>query len=164
MKRVNKLFGAPAKAKTRAQAVQDLLPALKLKGDAAAGQVIYTQRCALCHRAGKAGYVLGPDLVSVKANGPEKLLASIVDPNREVAANYVAYDVALRDGGTQTGLLGDETLTHVRIKLPLGKELLLPRTQVKGMRSGGKSIMPEGLEAGLTPQQMADLLAFIAGL
>ena len=53
---------------------------------------------------------------------------SIVDPNREVAANYVAYDVALRDGGTQTGLLGDETLTHVRIKLPLGKELLLPRT------------------------------------
>ena len=70
MKRVNKLFGAPAKAKTRAQAVQDLLPALKLKGDAAAGRVIYTQRCALCHRAGKAGYVLGPDLVSVKANGP----------------------------------------------------------------------------------------------
>ena len=164
VKRVNKLLGAPAKAKTRAQAVQDLSPALKLKGDAVAGQVIYTQRCALCHRAGKAGYVLGPDLVSVKANGPEKLLASIVDPNREVAANYVAYDVALRDGGTQTGLLGDETLTHVRIKLPLGKELLLPRTQVKGMRSGGKSIMPEGLEAGLSPQQMADLLAFIAGL
>ena len=61
-------------------------------------------------------------------------------------------------------MLGDETLTHVRIKLPLCKELLLPRTQVKGMRSGGKSIMPEGLEAGLTPQQMADLLAFIAGL
>ena len=164
VKRVNKLFGAPAKAKTRAQAVQDLLPALKLKGDAAAGQVIYTQRCALCHRAGKAGHVLGPDLVSVKANGPEKLLVSIVDPNREVAANYVAYDVALRDGGTQTGLLGDETLTHVRIKLPLGKELLLPRTQVKSMRSGGKSIMPEGLEAGLTPQQVSDLVAFIVGL
>jgi putative heme-binding domain-containing protein len=81
-----------------------------------------------------------------------------------VAANYVAYDVALRDGGTQTGLLGDETLTHVRIKLPLGKELLLPRTQVKSMRSGGKSIMPEGLEAGLTPQQVSDLVAFIVGL
>ena len=162
--RVNKLFGLPAKAKTRAQAVQDLLPALKLKGDAAAGQVIYKQRCALCHRAGKAGHVLGPDLLSVKANGPEKLLVSIVDPNREVATNYVAYDVALRDGSTQTGLLGDETLTHVRIRLPLGKELLLPRTDVKGMRSGGKSIMPEGLEAGLTHQQIADLLEFITGL
>jgi len=164
VERVNQLFGVPVKAKTRAQAVKDLSPALNLKGDAATGQVIYTQRCALCHRAGKAGHALGPDLVSVKANGPEKLLVSIVDPNREVAANYVAYDVALRDGDTQTGLLGDETLTHVRIKLPLGKELLLPRTQVKGMRSGGKSIMPEGLEAGLSPQQMADLLAFIAGL
>ena len=113
----------PAKAKTRAQAVQDLLPALKLKGNAAAGKVLYTQRCALCHRAGKDGHALGPDLLSVKANGPEKLLVSIVDPNREVAANYVAYDLALRDGSTQTGLLGDETLTHVRIRLPLGKEV-----------------------------------------
>ena len=64
----------------------------------------------------------------------------------------------------RTGASSCPTLTHVRIRLPLGKELLLPRTDVKGMRSGGKSIMPEGLEAGLTPQQMADLLAFITGL
>ena len=61
------------------------------------------------------------------------------------------------------GLLGDETTTHVRVKLPLGQERLLPRTQVKGMRSLGQSIMPAGLEAGLTKQQIADLLEFITG-
>ena len=65
--------------------------------------------------------------------------------------------------GEIVGLLGDETTTHVRVKLPLGQERLLPRTQVKGMRSLGQSIMPVGLEAGLTKQQIADLLEFITG-
>ena len=103
-------------------------------------------------------------LVAVKANGVEKLLISILDPNREVVANYMAYDVALKNGTTHTGLLGEETTTHIRIKLPLGQQVLLPRAQVKSMSSGGKSLMPEGLEAGVSQQQMADLLAFITGL
>ncbi len=162
--RVTKLFGAPEKIKSRAQILTEFQPTLKLKGNATSGKTVFTQRCALCHRSVKEGNLLGPDLVTVKANGEEKLLISILDPNREVAANYMAYDVALKNGTTHTGLLGDETTTHIRIKLPLGQQVLLPRAEVKSMSSGGKSLMPEGLEAGVTHQQMADLLAFITGL
>ena len=162
--RVTKLFGAPEKIKSRAQILKEFQPTLKLKGNATSGKTVFTQRCALCHRSVKEGNLLGPDLVTVKANGAEKLLISILDPNREVAANYMAYDVALKNGTTHTGLLGDETTTHIRIKLPLGQQVLLPRAEVKSMSSGGKSLMPEGLEAGVTHQQMADLLAFITGL
>ena len=162
--RVTKLFGTPAKIKSRNQVLAEFQPALKLKGDAANGKTVFTQRCALCHRSVKEGNILGPDLVTVKANGAEKLLVSILDPNREVAANYMAYDVALKNGTTHTGILGDETTTHIRIKLPLGQQILLPRSDVKSMSSGGKSLMPEGLEAGVTTQQMADLLAFIGDL
>ncbi|SVC61956.1 uncharacterized protein METZ01_LOCUS314810, partial [marine metagenome] len=162
--RVTKLFGAPAKVKSRAQVLAEFQPSLKLKGNPVIGKTVFTQRCALCHRAVKEGNLLGPDLVAVKANGVEKLLISILDPNREVVANYMAYDVALKNGTTHTGLLGEETTTHIRIKLPLGQQVLLPRAQVKSMSSGGKSLMPEGLEAGVSPQQMADLLAFITGL
>ena len=38
----------------------------------------------------------------------------------------------------------------------------LVRKAVKGMRSSGKSLMPEGLHEGLSAEQMADLLRFIA--
>jgi hypothetical protein len=35
------------------------------------------------------------------------------------------------------------------------------RANILQLRSQGKSLMPEGLEAGLGPQEMADLLEFI---
>ncbi len=155
------IFGAPTKSKTRAQVVKEFLPALALKGDAAKGKVIFAGRCAICHRYGKEGFALGPDLVTIKTTGREKILTNFIDPNREVLASYVAYNIATKEGEEIVGLLGEETTTHVRIKLPLGQQRLLPRAQVKAMRSVGKSIMPEGLEAGLTKQQMADLLEFI---
>ena len=154
-------FGVPAKAKSRAEVVKEFLPALALKGDAAKGKVIFTGRCAICHKHGKEGFALGPDLVTIKTTGREKILTNFIDPNREVLASYVAYNIATQDGEEIVGLLGEETTTHVRIKLPLGQQRLLPRAQVKAMRSAGKSIMPEGLEAGLTKQQMADLLEYI---
>jgi putative heme-binding domain-containing protein len=155
------IFGAPTKAKTRAQVVKEFLPALALKGNAAKGKTIFTGRCAICHKHGKEGFALGPDLVTIKTTGREKILTNFIDPNREVLASYVAYNIATHDGEEIVGLLGEETTTHVRIKLPLGQQRLLPRAQVKAMRSAGKSIMPEGLEAGLTKQQMADLLEYI---
>jgi len=160
--RVMKLFGAPEKIKTRQQVINEYLPALKLKGDAVKGKVIYTQRCATCHRYGKEGFMLGPDLVTIKTTGREKILTNFIDPNREVVANYIAYNIKTKGGEEVVGLLGDETTTHVRVKLPLGQERLMPRSQVLGMRSLGQSIMPVGLEVGLTNQQMADLLEFIS--
>ncbi|MBR90723.1 MAG: cytochrome C [Verrucomicrobiales bacterium] len=162
--RAIKLLGAPPTSRTRQEVVHGFLPALKLKGNAERGGTIFTQRCATCHRAGRAGYALGPDLETLKTTGPEKILANLIDPNREVLASYVAYNITTQDDEEIVGLLGDETTTHVRVKLPLGKERLLPRNEVRAMRSQGRSIMPEGLEAGLTHQHMADLLAFITSL
>ena len=37
----------------------------------------------------------------------------------------------------------------------------IPRNQIKQIQASGKSLMPEGLEAGLTPQDLADLLECI---
>ena len=45
-----------------------------------------------------------------------------------------------------------------------GAEITVPRANVKGSASSGKSVMPEGLEAGMTVQDMADLLTFIEEL
>jgi hypothetical protein len=45
-----------------------------------------------------------------------------------------------------------------------GIEKTLPRSAIRGMKSSGQSLMPEGLEQNLTPQGMADLLEFILTL
>ncbi len=154
-------FGAvPADRQT---VVETFLPALRLKGDAALGAVLFRERCATCHRFKEEGTVLGPDLASVVANGPEKLLVSILDPNREVAPNFVAWTVESTDGESVTGLWAGENDSGVTLKLAGGQETRIPRAKVARMKPEGRSLMPEGLESGWGSQQMADLLSHLLG-
>jgi putative membrane-bound dehydrogenase-like protein len=148
----------------RSEVVTAFLPALNLKGDAAKGKVIYEQRCASCHRAGSLGSAVGPDLVTVKTAGREKVLINIVDPNREVAPNYFTYLVETANGESILGILARETGGSVILRQAFGKEETIPRSKIISMRNQGQSLMPEGLEAGLDAQGVADLLEFIEGV
>ena len=145
----------------REQIVKEFLPALELRGDAARGKSIYLERCSSCHRLGNDGYAVGPDLVTVKTAGKEKMLESIVDPNREVQPAYLVYLIETRDEDSLVGLLTSETANSVIVREAFAKETTLPRARIKSIQSMGQSMMPEGLETGLSPQAMADLLEFI---
>ena len=144
-----------------ADVLKSFQSALDLRGDAARGKTIYAERCASCHRAGKDGFALGPDFVTVKTAGKEKLLSSLIAPNAEIAPQFIAFQVDTKDGESYTALIGNETPSDVTLRMASGQEITLPRTKVKGMKSSGQSLMPENLSAGLTPQAMADLLEFI---
>jgi putative membrane-bound dehydrogenase-like protein len=144
-----------------ADALKSFQPALALTGDAARGKAIFMERCASCHRAGKDGFALGPDFVTVRTAGKEKLLASIIDPNAEVAPQFIAFQVDTKDDESHTALIGDETPSQVTLRMASGQSVTLPRAKVKGMKSSGQSLMPENLAAGLTPQAMADLMEFV---
>ncbi|HZR17055.1 MAG TPA: PVC-type heme-binding CxxCH protein [Verrucomicrobiae bacterium] len=161
---VSELAGAVlgSHASGQRQAVIDAyLPALNLSGDAARGHKVYEERCISCHRLGGEGHAVGPDLVTVKNTGKEKLLVNILDPNREVRPDYVSYIVETDDGESLVGLLANETSTSVTVRQPYGKDDVVSRSHIRRMRSQGQSLMPEGLETGLDPQGLADLLQFI---
>jgi putative membrane-bound dehydrogenase-like protein len=155
-----RLLSAP-QASTRQQAVDSFLPAIDLKGDAVHGKKIYQDRCISCHRLGGEGHALGPDLVTVKNSGKEKMLVNILDPNREVRPDYMSYVVETKDDESYIGLVANETATTVTIRQAYGKENIINRSNIKKMQSQGQSLMPEGLEAGLKPQDLADLIEYI---
>jgi putative membrane-bound dehydrogenase-like protein len=146
----------------RQQSIESYNPALTLKGDAAAGKKIYSERCLSCHRLEGQGFALGPDLVTVKNSGKEKLLVNILDPNREVAPNFMAYLVETTDGESYLGLVAGETGTSVTVRQAFGKENVVPRAAIKKIQSQNQSLMPEGLETGLTAQDLANLLEYIS--
>jgi putative heme-binding domain-containing protein len=145
----------------REEVVQAFMPALGLKGDAAKGRLIYEQRCISCHRLGGEGSAVGPDLVTVRNSGKEKALINILDPSREVAPNFVAYQVETRSGESLVGILASETATSVTIRQAFGKDTTVLRTDVRRLESQKMSLMPEGFEQGLTTQDFANLLEFI---
>jgi putative heme-binding domain-containing protein len=94
---------------------------------------------------------------------PAYLLAEILDPNRNLDARYMGFTVVLQTGQTLTGLVTSESPNSVTLSSQDGKQHSLLRTEIERMSGSGKSLMPEGLEQQISPQDMADLLAFLAG-
>ncbi len=154
------LFGTPPAVK-RDDIVKAFLPALQLRGDPANGKKIYQERCATCHRIGGQGAAVGPDLVTVKTAGRETLLVNILDPNREVAPRYLNYTVETKSGESFSGVIASESPSGITLRGANGTETLVSRPQIDRIRASGQSLMPEGLETGLTPQDMADLIEYL---
>jgi putative heme-binding domain-containing protein len=152
---------AGAVASDRQQVVETFRSALALTGDAGRGKALFIERCASCHRLGGEGFTLGPDLVSVRNAGKEKMLVNILDPSREVLPQYLAFEIETRDSESVLGIVSGEAALSVTLRQAYGKDTVVPRAEIATMHSQGKSIMPDGLEAGLSPQAMADLLEFV---
>jgi putative membrane-bound dehydrogenase-like protein len=149
---------------SRAEVAAKFEPAVGTRGDATRGLAMYQSRCTVCHRAAGQGMAIGPDLITVKSKGRDALLTAILDPHKEVAPQYIAFEVNTKDGGAYTGIITRDDATGLTLKIMGGAEIAVPRANVKGSSSSGKSLMPEGLESGMSVQDMADLLTFIEEL
>jgi putative heme-binding domain-containing protein len=146
---------------SRADAVATFQAALDLDGDAARGRRIFTERCASCHKMNGEGQAVGPDLASAKASGKPKLLLSIVDPNREVPPNFFNYVIDTKSGESFSGIIASESGANVTLRRAFGEETVVSRANIQRIQSSTLSLMPEGLETGLSAQDLADLMEFI---
>jgi putative membrane-bound dehydrogenase-like protein len=148
----------------RGEVVDSLQSVLGLVGDSTRGQPIYAKKCAVCHRHGDEGHEVGPNLVSLTNRSPESLLVSILDPSAAVEAKYLDYLVIRTDGRSATGMLATETGSSITLLAAEGKRVAILRNEIEAMRSTGKSLMPDGLEKELSPQDLADLIEFVRGI
>jgi putative membrane-bound dehydrogenase-like protein len=149
-----------AERKSREEVLQRYQVALQLTGDAQRGHAVYAANCASCHRIGGEGTAVGPDIGDASMKTSEQLLTDILDPNRAVDANFVNYAALTIDGVGHQGVISSESESGIVLLGADGKSISIPRDEIDSLTSG-KSLMPEGLEQQITPQQMADLLAFL---
>lgn len=158
--RAAKLFAAATPAE-RAKALADYQPVLTMAADAERGRAIFEKNCAACHKVAGVGVNIAPDISDTRTKKLEQLLTDILQPNRAIDNNYLGYNVRLLDGMVATGILSAETATSITLRQQGGKEAVIPRTEIDELKSSGLSLMPEGLEKQIPPQDMADLLSFL---
>jgi putative membrane-bound dehydrogenase-like protein len=150
-----------ATKQNRKEVMAHFSAALKLTGDATRGSQIFATRCVACHKTGNLGFEIGPNLISVRDHPSEKLLLNILDPTADVQPGFYAYRAMLKDGSEVFGLVTAETSNSVSIKLLDGSIRLLSRAEITGLKSAGISLRPEGLEAGMSLQDMADVISHL---
>jgi putative heme-binding domain-containing protein len=151
----------PTAASEPGEIIRRYQPALQLAGDKARGAGWFSRNCLVCHALGGQGQAVGPDLAGVGSRPKEGLLEDILEPSRQVSPDFVAYSLVTKAGETSTGLLAAENATSVTLRRSGQPDETILRSQIQEWRAETKSLMPDGLEQGMSRQDMADLLEFL---
>ncbi|MBI3850151.1 MAG: VCBS repeat-containing protein [Verrucomicrobia bacterium] len=146
----------------RQKIIKDFAAVNELKGDAGKGADLFQKNCAVCHRFNGVGNSIGADLGSVGDKSVPAMLVSILDPNRAVEARYLSYTALTKSDREISGVIAAETPNSITLRTAGGTEEVVLRSDLKELRGSSLSLMPEGFEKTLTPQALADLIAYIA--
>jgi putative heme-binding domain-containing protein len=130
-------------------------------GDPLRGREVFRRVCAQCHRLFGEGQDVGPDLTLNGRGSLDQLVSNVFDPSLVIGTAYQARTVLTTDGRILTGLLVEDSPQRVVLKLQGGKLETIPRDEIDQLRTSELSLMPEGLEKQLAPQEIADLFALL---
>ena len=95
-----------------------------------------------------------------KNHGQEQIAGCNSEPNADVQPSGAACVVATAAGEMLIGLLLNENPVTITLGQPNGVPTVLSRSNLLSVQSQTWSFMPVGLEEGLSPQDMADLLEY----
>jgi putative heme-binding domain-containing protein len=150
-------------AKQKAQ-LEQLMTTLSA-GDIRRGQLIFHSEkaaCYSCHAIGYRGGNVGPDLTRIGQIRSERdLLESIVFPSASLVRSFEPVAVATSDGKVYNGLIRGESADELILATGVNQEARIARREIEELRPSSVSIMPAGLDQQLTPQELADLVAFL---
>ncbi len=147
------------------QRIAELLP-LVHSGDVRRGQQVFartTVACTACHQFGYKGGHIGPDLTKIGAIRAERdLLEAILFPSASFVRSFEPTQIVTKAGKAYNGLVRKEAADEVVLVTSATETVRVPRDQIEEMRPGTVSVMPAGLDKQLTPQDLADLVAFLS--
>ena len=151
----------PDTADERDRVVQHYQKVLDLAADSERGEQVFERECARCHQP-QEGDAVGPDLrVGVQGHTREELLQAILNPNAQILGLFQNYIVTTREGLVYGGVLAAEGPGSLTLRSGPGEEETILRARISEIRASQVSLMPEGLEENIDPQEMADLIAYI---
>jgi putative membrane-bound dehydrogenase-like protein len=141
------------------------LYAMLQNGDVRRGQAVFQSAkaaCASCHAIGYLGGNTGPDLTHIgKIRSERDLLEAIVFPSASFVRSYEPWVVVTKNGKIHNGILRKDSPDEVVLVTGANQEARIARDEIDEMQPSKVSVMPTGLDQQLTPQELADLVAFL---
>jgi len=141
---------------------------LKRHGDPARGRQIFESpaaACASCHQIHGRGTEVGPALSEIGTKlGKDALYESILDPSAGISFGFEAWTIILKNEDEAFGLITSETNDEISLKAQTGVVAKIPKSEIAARRKMANSMMPAGLQAALSTQDLVDLVEYLASL
>jgi putative membrane-bound dehydrogenase-like protein len=136
---------------------------LTLKGDAKNGEKLFFSKaiCFSCHKVGKKGTQLGPELTGIgKRFEASYLLDSLINPSNAIAFGFEGTTIETKKGQIVTGFLIADSDPLI-IKDLAGNQTSIKLKDVKKREVMKTSIMPSVKNLNLTAQEVVDIVEFL---
>jgi putative heme-binding domain-containing protein len=136
-------------------------------GDPNRGHKVFLEKaaCVTCHRVGRTGGLVGPDLTRIGAvRSGRDLIESMVIPSATFAQGYETYSVKTKSGEILSGIRVRQLDDSLVIMNPAGLETRISPEELENLERQPLSMMPEGLLDGLSTAEIRDLFAFLLNL
>ncbi|MCF6311325.1 MAG: hypothetical protein L3J39_02635 [Verrucomicrobiales bacterium] len=157
-----KLGSSSAEKKALIKKWQDqLTPDVLAKADVKNGHVKFQQLCMACHSLKGEGGNIGPDLTGANRGDVAYMLENIIDPSATLPQDFKLTIITKKDGAVVSGNVSGENEYTITLRTPAG-ELSVATKDVVKREVLDQSIMPEGLLGTLKPDEVRDLLGFLA--
>ncbi len=130
-------------------------------GNPYAGEALFMQRCAACHKLFFKGGNVGPDLTAYQRDNLGTMLLSIVNPNAEIREGFAYYLVTMKDDRILSGFFVERDNQITVLRGLDGENVTLRADDIREVKPAGLSLMPAGLIDGLTDQQLRDFFAYM---
>lgn len=130
-------------------------------GNPYAGENLFMERCANCHKLFFKGGNIGPDLTNYQRDNLGTMLSSVIDPNAEIREGYQYFLIETVDGRTLSGFLVERDSQVTVLRGLEGVDITLRQSDIREIRSMERSLMPEGLLDDLDDQRLRDLFAYL---
>jgi putative membrane-bound dehydrogenase-like protein len=139
---------------------------LAARGDAARGKPLFrAQSCNACHTDADGQALKGPHLVGIgKRYSAAELAESILRPSAKITQGFETYLFEMADGKVITGFVVSERARTVVIREGTGAQHELQRARIETRTVQKQSMMPDGVVNNLTPEDLADMVAYLQSL
>ena len=115
--------------------------------------------------------LLREDIAGCVDGDPERRLPSaaelaeaILKPSAKIAQGFETYLFTMANGKVYTGFVVSTSARTVLIREATGSPRELQLAQIESKEIQKQSLMPEGLVSNLTPEDLADLIAYLQSL
>jgi putative heme-binding domain-containing protein len=143
--------------------------ALRHEGNLNRGKEIFSEEqrtgCVRCHTVDGRGGKAGPDLFAVGDKfGRREIIDAVLLPSATIAVGYNTVTVETQAGEEFQGIVKEVTDQWISLMGGDGKLVRIQITNISERRTSEVSLMPEGLQAGLSVQEFTDLVEYLVSL
>jgi putative heme-binding domain-containing protein len=118
--------------------------------------------CTVCHKLEGRGIAVGPDLSDIGLRAePQYVARSILEPNAKIIEGFLQASIRTTDGRQHLGMIRGESGQTLTLYTLDGRKQTIAKDEIADRELLDQSAMPPSFALLLSPQEVADLTAYL---